>query len=781
MKNGIGRLLLASFLIGIFAFLLVGSNSNHQSTKIGVYIDPVLYEANSELVDVIVTGSSAELTQKILIAHNATIRKSLPIINAVSATVSKSSLDLLISSSEIYTIIENKRISTANDLISPPIQLNSDSRAPLVSALEPTTNPKIWSLTDPTTEQIGANQLHDSGITGENITVAVVDSGIYFDQTQLNDFGTHIDQHFLGQADFVGYGQCAATTSNHTQYADHCFTDQFASIDPYGHGSHVAGIIWNNYTNATTNTPMGIAPDANILSVRALGEFGWGYYEDVIEAIQYVIDNKDTYNIRVLNLSISGFASTPYFVDPLNRAVETAWSEGIVVVSAAGNLGSNSESVTVPGNDPYIITAGSVDTNLTPDTTDDTIPQWASSGPTHDGFIKPDVVAPGSDIISFAYRNDTIPYLSSYLAQHHPQFSETTSFFRMDGTSMSAAITSGTVALMLQQNPSLTPDQVKYRLAYSARPAQDSSGNLTFNLFQQGAGRIWAPDAVQSTDIPLESANQNLDIEQELAHPWIPITFPDPSNDPDSDGDGIRDSKDLCTGTPLGLDTNSVGCFGAPSTAPKDSDGDGVPDHLDTDTDNDQLTDLSESGIASSQVNTLDQNNDGVIDPTHLVGYNGYANAVETETDSGRPNFTLTDTDKNGIPDFRSQANHFQGPTLRLITDDQSTYLYAIQNSQGETEILGAVDAETYEWIEYDNLVSQNHTIEGDPLFSSGAFYWSGGAFYWSGGAFYWSGGAFYWSGGAFYWSGNESWSAGFEAIDVPSLGEGNSEIFWAD
>ena len=137
---------------------------------------------------------------------------------------------------------------------------------------------------------------------------------------------------------------------------------------------------------------LGTAPQARILSVRVLDDDGTGTYADVIEGIQYIVANAAQFNVRVLNVSLSAEATVPYFVDPLNRAAEAAWHAGIVVVAAAGNTGPGASTITVPGNDPYVITVGAVDTQQTPDDwSDDVVPEWSASGPTLDGFVKPDV------------------------------------------------------------------------------------------------------------------------------------------------------------------------------------------------------------------------------------------------------------------------------------------------------------------------------------------------------------------------------------------------------
>src|SRR5262249_44941066 len=137
-----------------------------------------------------------------------------------------------------------------------------------------------------------------------------------------------------------------------TQYDGYCALTSGDSTDGFGHGTAVASIIWNNFTDATTGVQLGVAPGANILSVRVLGNDGQGSYETVIKGIQYVVMNKAAYNVRVLNLSLSAQPTTPYFLDPLNRAVERAWASGIVVLAAAGNNGGAAETITVPGNDP---------------------------------------------------------------------------------------------------------------------------------------------------------------------------------------------------------------------------------------------------------------------------------------------------------------------------------------------------------------------------------------------------------------------------------------------
>jgi serine protease AprX len=385
--------------------------------------------------------------------------------------------------------------------------------------IQATADPKAWNVVNPATVDVGAHTVHLTNssagkpLRGTGVTVAVVDSGIYFDKIMRANQGSVLSRLFKGQADFVK-PECAnvAITSMGA-----CFNSKYdASIDPYGHGTAVSSIIWNGYSDANTNTTLGIAPDANILSVRVLDENGAGTYESVIKGIQYVVQNKTALNIRVMNLSLSAEADVPYFVDPINRAVESAWSKGIVVVTAAGNRGSSAETISVPGNDPYVITVGTVNTNRTPGHwDDDTLPVWSATGPTRDGFVKPDILASGSNVVTIMHRDPVDPALSQRITSYHPDTTSNT-LFRMSGTSMSAPIVAGVAALMIQNNAALTPDQVKYRLMTTARLSVAPDGNaLTYNSFQQGAGRVWAPDAVFDTITGVE--NKGMDITADLA------------------------------------------------------------------------------------------------------------------------------------------------------------------------------------------------------------------------------------------------------------------------
>jgi hypothetical protein len=388
--------------------------------------------------------------------------------------------------------------------------------------VEPTNSLNKYRVQYPFTIDVGADIVYDNGVDGSNVTVAVVDSGVQIDEDTLAVLGPIVETNFLGQYDFLSDDDtCQSYGGTYITEDGYCLTDHTNSHDGYGHGSHVTGTIWNNLLDYHTNVHLGVAPDAKILSVRVLGDDGSSSYEEVIKGIQFVVANKDSFTpgIRVINLSLSATATTPYFVDPLNRAVEKAWAAGIVVLAAAGNVGAQAETITVPGNDPYVITVSSVNGHRTAGYwADDSLVSWTSSGPTLDGFLKPDILAPGMNIVSYMHNPGDLEE-AAYLVRNHPDYSLNTSLFRMNGTSMATAVASGIVALMLDHNPSLTPDEVKFRLNYSAQQLADRYGAISENVFRQGAGRVWAPEAVFG-DIPSGNGNAGMDINADLNHGW---------------------------------------------------------------------------------------------------------------------------------------------------------------------------------------------------------------------------------------------------------------------
>ena len=302
------------------------------------------------------------------------------------------------------------------------------------------------------------------GYLGRGITVAVVDSGI----------ATHsaIGSRVIGRVNLV--------------------TDEpGVTGDPYGHGTHIAGIIGGSTTAATYVTPAfsgGSAPSVNFVDVRVLASNGVGYTSDVIRGIDWAIDNRRAYNIRIVNLSLGHPVLESALLDPLCQAVERAVSAGLVVVASAGNYGVTPTGapilggITSPGNSPFAITVGATDTKGTLDPSDDVVAPYSSHGPTeYDFVVKPDVVAPGTRIVSLESRGS---YLSRTYPQWHIPGSGTNAYMRISGTSMAAAVVSGGAALMLNAAPSLTPAQVKIGLQMGARYIADAG------LLGGGTGQV---------------------------------------------------------------------------------------------------------------------------------------------------------------------------------------------------------------------------------------------------------------------------------------------------
>jgi serine protease AprX len=288
-------------------------------------------------------------------------------------------------------------------------------------------------------ETLNVEQVWDMGYQGEGITVAVIDSGIQTDR----DFTTVPKKPFSRIEKQVSF----STNSN-------------SASDEFGHGTHVAGII-GGHGGASGGLYSGIAPKINLINLKISDDFGMAYESDTVEAMQWVFDNKELYNIRVVNLSINSTQEMSYHESPLDAAVEILWFNGVVVVASAGNKGPGGGYNTInaaPANDPFIITVGASDERGTPERSDDMVTSFTAHGSSEIGRWKPEIIAPGQDIIS-------VLATSSDWQQDHPErVVLDNEYFRMSGTSSAAPMVTGAVALLLQAEPNLSPNQVKYRL-----------------------------------------------------------------------------------------------------------------------------------------------------------------------------------------------------------------------------------------------------------------------------------------------------------------------------
>jgi len=350
------------------------------------------------------------------------------------------------------------------------------------------------------------------GLDGTGVGVAIIDSGVF----------NHDDLQKTG------------VLGSRIVYNESFIPGDASTNDAYGHGTHVAGIVAGNGHDSQSGYPVqyiGVAPNANIINLRVLDANGSGTDSQVIAAIQRAIQLKSTYNIRVINLSLGRPVFESYALDPVCQAVEAAWKSGIVVVVAAGNAGRDNSlgtqgyaTINAPGNDPNVITVGATKTNDTPGRLDDTVASYSSKGPTLlDHVVKPDLVAPGNRIVSLTSPGSTlVSSLSSLNIQpittcilgllgNTCTTGLSGKYMRLSGTSMATPIVAGAAALMLQKDPTLTPDTIKARMmktAWKGYPGNswgyDAYGRSYFSqydVFTIGAGYLDIYSALKSTDV----------------------------------------------------------------------------------------------------------------------------------------------------------------------------------------------------------------------------------------------------------------------------------------
>ena len=343
--------------------------------------------------------------------------------------------------------------------------------APLLASLPgitvtPDVSVSIGSTTDSTAPhtpsdaflpETGATQLASAGDTGHGVTVAVLDTGI----DNLPDFSGRL----VGGVDLSG--------------------ENNAYQDSYGHGTFVAGLIAGDGTSSDGQYG-GEAPGANLVSIKVAGAGGTTHLDTLISGLQWAVDHQSRYGIKVLNISLGIQPTESTVINPLDQAVEAVWNSGIAVVASAGNAGPFNGTVLSPGDDPLVITAGALDDMATPSAADDEMTDFSSAGPTSpDGWVKPDLVTSGRSVVSLAAPGSTV-------YNNYPSARVGSANFVGSGTSFSAAIASGAAALVLADNPGLTPNQVKARLLGNTDPGPVG------NPFVDGHGALNAYAAATS-------------------------------------------------------------------------------------------------------------------------------------------------------------------------------------------------------------------------------------------------------------------------------------------
>ncbi|MFK8043459.1 S8 family peptidase [Congregibacter sp.] len=340
----------------------------------------------------------------------------------------------------------------------------------------------------------GAALLHSHGITGSGITVAVLDSGLWEANPELS-------------LDTQGHERVIA------RYDAIAGTEVEAAFDESGHGTHMTSVLARSgeVTRPGTSLPSyrGIAPDVKLAVVKAFGESGKAGFLDIVRGVQWVVDNQERLNIRVLNLSFAARPRWPYWDDPVNQALMQAWRAGIFIAAAGGNEGPEPMTVGSPGNLPYLLTVGAVTDSWTEeDRNDDFVPDFSSRGPTPMGHIKPDLVAMGGHISGIMRPGST-------LSEQLPEFRLQSGEFVMTGTSQATALVSGLVALMLQIEPDLGNDELKCMLITSAEPAIEKDGRYAYSPFTQGKGMI---NIQRALTVGVKQCQQSsLDIEADIA------------------------------------------------------------------------------------------------------------------------------------------------------------------------------------------------------------------------------------------------------------------------
>ena len=318
-------------------------------------------------------------------------------------------------------------------------------------------------------QETGATRLASTGDTGQGVTVAVMDTGI----DNLPDFSGRL----IGGVDLTNGG---------APYQD-----------SYGHGTFVAGLIAGNGASSGGQYS-GEAPGAKLVSIKVAGADGTTHLGTLISGLQWAVDQQSLYGIKILNLSLGFKSGLSTVINPLDQAVEAVWHAGIAVVVAAGNTGPFNGSILSPGDDPLVITVGALDDMATASVTDDEMNDFSAVGPTSaDGWVKPDLVTSGRSVVSLAAPGSTID-------TDNPSARVGPANFVGSGTSFSAAITSGAAALVLADNPGLTPNQLKARLLGTTSPGPVG------NPFVDGHGALNAYAAATSGPMNLNQSTVGL-------------------------------------------------------------------------------------------------------------------------------------------------------------------------------------------------------------------------------------------------------------------------------
>lgn len=383
----------------------------------------------------------------------------LPLINAVGTVLSSRQLEQLAADGRVERVVVSE---------------SSDSG---VASNERSSEVSNWLDASKTRRSVNPQLMRyieadKHSLTGKGVGIALIDTGLA-PLSQRNDGSPGIA---------VGYNAIMRAEGHVTDYS--------------GHGTHLASLLTGFGTSFK-----GIAPDAVVIPIKAFNTEDEANVLDVIEGIQWAVDHRKRYNLRVLNLSMSASAELPYHIDPLNRALTAAWNAGLVVVVSAGNDGPYAGSVTAPGNNPWLISVGAADFQAVNGWRD--VAPFSGRGPTRSGHIKPDILAPGTLLAGVRPMNAKRPANESMIT-------DPDGYWVASGASQAAAVASGIIALLLESRPELSNHDVKCLLANTARPLSNNQGRR-ISPFAQGRGLINLQDALASAQTLCEERLEGID------------------------------------------------------------------------------------------------------------------------------------------------------------------------------------------------------------------------------------------------------------------------------
>ena len=350
---------------------------------------------------------------------------------------------------DIWSIVDNTNSQNTVE-IAEPVYKYFTSEESVPSAEDNKGMDKQWYLKDQKLESVWSNEGYGN-TAGEGVVVAVIDTGVDYNHEDLQD------NIWTNSAEVSGQ---KGTDDDNNGYVDdvhgiNLIDPNETPMDDHGHGTHVAGILAGDGT-ASDRRYQGVAPGCHLVAAKVLDRRGNGRLQDVLRALQWISFNQNLYGIRIINISVGAAAMDSKAAARLIKAVEQAWDQGFVVVTAAGNMGPAYGSVTAPGSSKKVITVGASDML-------DRISSVSGAGPTAECVCKPDLVAPGADVISCANKRNSYAIKS--------------------GTSMSTPRVSGAIALLLQKDPFLTNVEVKMLL-------RESCLDLGYPRNRQGWGKL---------------------------------------------------------------------------------------------------------------------------------------------------------------------------------------------------------------------------------------------------------------------------------------------------